>query len=347
MPPHPFVGKAVCLLLLLPLLLGALPADGYAEGKLFREKRRMAPILSTDNNNNNESEGFWRRTLSRGKDSVNKLTGEDAYQFGDVSRWIDAKVKDQVNKVTQKDDYEFGDLSRWIDAKVKDRVNEMTGKSSYDFGDLSKAIATRVISRRYVLEDIVILLKALVSLNVSMSSVASFLPVKLLVDLLNYSLAADVGNRVVAALAIEVDKRVKEALTGDANYQLGDYTKRAVLRFIGKDDYEFGDISRKIVANMEFDEGMGASDEGASNGDQDATSRLEPPPLLFAAGDDGKEVPLSESGGKTGEVTMAASIDPFILRELEQWDAAFEKRQMAEATRAAGSSSSGGGGDDD
>ena len=321
MPPHPFVGKAVCLLLLLLLLLGALPADGYAEGKLFREKRRMAPILSTDNNNNNESEGFWRRTLSRGKDSVNKLTGEDAYQFGDVSRWIDAKVKDQVNKVTQKDDYEFGDLS--------------------------KAIATRVISRRYVLEDIVILLKALVSLNVSMSSVASFLPVKLLVDLLNYSLAADVGNRVVAALAIEVDKRVKEALTGDANYQLGDYTKRAVLRFIGKDDYEFGDISRKIVANMEFDEGMGASDEGASNGDQDATSRLEPPPLLFAAGDDGKEVPLSESGGKTGEVTMAASIDPFILRELEQWDAAFEKRQMAEATRAAGSSSSGGGGDDD
>ena len=188
---------------------------------------------------------FWLRTtattaegaLAEGTDSgegdLNNLTQKDEYEFGDLSRWVDARLKDRVNKLTQKDEYEFGDLSRWVDARVKDRVNEMTGKSSYDFGDLSKAVATRVISRRYVIEDIVILLKALVSLNVSMSSVASFLPVKLLVDLLNYSLAADVGNRLTAALAIEVDKRVK-VLTGDASYQLGDYTKRAVLRFIGR-----------------------------------------------------------------------------------------------------------------
>ncbi len=315
-------------------------------------------FLAANDSNDGGGETFWRKALTLGKETVNNLTQKDEYEFGDLSRWVDARLKDRVNKLTQKDEYEFGDLSRWVDARVKDRVNEMTGKSSYDFGDLSKAVATRVISRRYVIEDIVILLKALVSLNVSMSSVASFLPVKLLVDLLNYSLAADVGNRLTAALAIEVDKRVKEALTGDANYQLGDYTKRAVLRFIGKEEYSFGDISRKIVANMQFDEEDG-SDHGVSDVDIDdhgtasiGLSMLEPRPLLFAAdeGGGGTDTAAAEEGDATN---LAASIDPFILMELEQWDAVFEKRQMAEATRAAGSSSSSssssssGGGDDD
>ena len=55
---------------------------------------------------------------------------------------------------------------------------------------------------------------------------AGFLPVKLLVQLLDYSLLNDVAGRVTSALALELDKR------------LGDATKRtisnAVKAYTGK-----------------------------------------------------------------------------------------------------------------
>jgi hypothetical protein len=44
---------------------------------------------------------------------------------------------------------------------------------------------------------------------------------------------------------------MKEAVTGDAKYQLGDVTKKkaleAMAEFTGKESYEFGDLSRKIA----------------------------------------------------------------------------------------------------
>jgi hypothetical protein len=62
--------------------------------------------------------------------------------------------------------------------------------------------------------------------------------VKLLVQLLDYSLLNDVAGRVTSALALELDKRLKKSLLGDENYKLGDATKRtisnAVKSFTGK-----------------------------------------------------------------------------------------------------------------
>ncbi len=51
---------------------------------------------------------------------------------------------------------------------------------------------------------------------------------KLLVQLLDYSLLNDVAGRVTSALALELDKRLKKSLLGDENYQLGDATKRTI-----------------------------------------------------------------------------------------------------------------------
>jgi hypothetical protein len=55
------------------------------------------------------------------------------------------------------------------------------------------------------------------------------LPVKLLVELLNFSLVNDVAGKVTSALAMELDKRLKKSLLGDENYKLGDATKRTIV----------------------------------------------------------------------------------------------------------------------
>ena len=153
--------------------------------------------------------------------------------------------------------------SRWVDAKIKGEVNKFTSKENYQFGDMTKEILRRVATGQYTLDDLFMLLKALAIFQASISPIgqfelwymywiipstlltishihisAGFLPVKLLVQLLDYSLLNDVAGRVTSALALELDKRLKKSLLGDENYKLGDATKRtisnAVKSFTGK-----------------------------------------------------------------------------------------------------------------
>jgi len=115
------------------------------------------------------------------------------------------------------------------------------------------------------------LLKALLSFNVGLSAVGGLLPIKFLVEVLNYSLLVDVGERLAGLVAVEIDKRVKEALTGDEDYRLGDLTKRAVKTFTGKDDYEFGDVSREVMRRRD-DPGAGT---GTAFGDSDGSTAID------------------------------------------------------------------------
>jgi len=185
--------------------------------------------------------------------SVEKITGKP-YEFGDLSKTIDSSIKEKINDITGNDDYEFGDLSQWVDSKIKGEVNKFTNKDSYKFGDLTKEVTRRVASGEYTLEDLFMLLKALAIFEASISPVAGFLPVKLLVELLNFSLLNDVAGRVTSALAMELDKRLKKSLLGDENYKLGDATKRtisdAVKNYTGKDSYEFGDVTKQVVSSF-------------------------------------------------------------------------------------------------
>jgi hypothetical protein len=77
-----------------------------------------------------------------------------------------------------------------------------------------------VSSGKYTFDDLVLLFKVLLSFGVGLSPVAGFLPVRLLVELLNYSIAGDAGNKLIGALAQEIDRRVKSALVGDADYKV-------------------------------------------------------------------------------------------------------------------------------
>lgn len=172
------------------------------------------------------------------------------YQFGDISKAIGKRLVSRVNDLTGKEEYEFGDFSKWIDSKVKDKVNDMTGKEMYEFGDLTKELLRRVRTHEYDLEEIIMILKAISALGVGMSSVGGLLPAKVLIDLLEFSLLNDIGNKFVSFLTSELDRRMKKALTGNADYQLGDITKAGFLKFIEKDTYEFGDISKTIQQKM-------------------------------------------------------------------------------------------------
>jgi len=184
--------------------------------------------------------------------NVEKITGKP-YKFGDLSRAIDTSVKDRVKELTGNidGDYEFGDLSKWVDSKIQGEVNKFTNNDNYEFGDITKEIMKRVASGKYTMDDLFMLLKAMALVGASLSPVAGFLPVKMLVELLNLSLANDAMGKVTSVLALELDKRLKKSLLGDENYILGDATKsmiaNAVNGYTGKESYEFGDVTRKVM----------------------------------------------------------------------------------------------------
>ncbi|CAE7401246.1 unnamed protein product, partial [Symbiodinium sp. KB8] len=192
------------------------------------------------------------------QEAVGNFTGKESYEFGDITRSLDAKAKAEVCKVTGKDVYELGDLSKYLDTQAKKQVAKLTGKDSYEFGDISREIARRVQESDVVdEEDLRLLLTTVVALGVGLTPVAHLLPVQLLLNLYTTSVEVELGNRAASkltgALAQELDRRAKGVLLGKGNedYVLGDLTKaqiqRSVASLTGKDKYEFGDISRALL----------------------------------------------------------------------------------------------------
>ena len=225
------------------------------DSKLFIFKWRCRLLIlqaSSDSNNSNNSgkkKGYRFGDLTKSLigGSVEKITGKP-YEFGDLTRHVDKSVKDKVANLTGKEEYEFGDLSLFVDKQIKGEVNKFTGKDAYKVGDLSKELVRRVASGDFTLDDLWMILKGLTIFGASISSVSGFLPVKLLIDLLNFSLANDVAGRVSSALAVELDKRLKGALLGNENYKLGDATKstieNAVKAYTGKGEFILPFLSR-------------------------------------------------------------------------------------------------------
>ncbi|GFH43738.1 hypothetical protein CTEN210_00211 [Chaetoceros tenuissimus] len=185
------------------------------------------------------------------KNIVSKVTNKPVseYKFGDISKSIDKAAKNKVAEL--RFPYEFGDLSRYIDEKVKEQVNDFTNKNEYTPGDVTKEIMNRVKSRDYTVEDMIILFKILLALGANLSPVANFLPAKLLIEALDYSIAGDLGGKLINTITEELDRRMKKAFTGDENYQIGDLTKKSLLKYIGKDEYEFGDISTFVYESIQ------------------------------------------------------------------------------------------------
>lgn len=249
-----------------------------------------------------------RGLASRFTKRVEQVTGKE-YKFGDLSRHLDAKAKEKVCEVTGKDEYSFGDLSRTADANVKAKVCEMTGKSSYTAGDLSKEILRRVTSGEMKWEEVLMLMKMMLSIGASFSPVAGMLPAKVLIELLNYSIVAQAGEMVTSAISTELDRRMKKAFTGDPDYQLGDKSKRLLLNFIGSDTYEFGSLTRTIIEKMNARD-IGNTDE-STEAFKSGTGKSDG--VLFA-----------DSSNENLELNNEQ-----VLMELEAWDKAFQVESTA------------------
>jgi len=217
----------------------------------------------------NKPQGEPQRGYRFGDLFINKLTGKDQYEFGDLSKWMDSKMKEKACELTGKDTYEFGDVARFVDSRVKEEVCKLTGKKKYEFGDVTREIARRVKEGDISTEDLSLLLRALLAFGSGLTPVAHILPVKMLLDVLTLNLELEMGNRASELLresiANELDRRAKKAILGREEYKLGDITReqlqKSITSITGKTEYEFGDLSRAVakLAKTNMDKATGRS----------------------------------------------------------------------------------------
>ena len=206
------------------------------------------------------NEYFRAVRLSMAKEDADSKRG---YRFGDLTRGLLKKVQEDSGSSS----YKFGDISRWLDKKAKEQVSKFTKKENYEFGDMSKEVIRRLKEGEYTRDDLWLFLRIVATIGINLQPVATFLPMKVLMQLLNLtmeaSIAQTVSEKVVTAITGEIDARMKEMLTGDRNYQLGDITKRSLSKWTGKEDYEVGDITKTIL-----DKRAAAKSEGSSEKDE-------------------------------------------------------------------------------
>ena len=136
-----------------------------------------------------------------------------------------------MNNITGNDEYRFGDLSKWVDSQVKLKLTNFTGKGEYQIWDVSQEIIRRV-QTEYELADIIFLCKVLITFGVGLTPVKSFLPAKLLMEMVQFSVMEETGGRLLNALSTTLDQRFKETITGDPNYKFGDKTRQAIQSLV-------------------------------------------------------------------------------------------------------------------
>lgn len=215
--------------------------------------------------------------------NVNQLTGKSAYEFGDLSRYVEQQAKDglaTLNKKTQE-----GILG--LDQAVKAKVCLFTGKGSYQVGDISREVIRRFLEGEYTMEDIWLFLKIVAIIGLNIKPIAAMLPVRVLTDLLEVSTAQALGDKVAGVLTNEIELRLQQwmilgekeklvsVVSSNVNMKgltemgqsavAGQLAKKALSDFTGKEDSHFGDVIRKIWGGMDneasADSGESAEDE--------------------------------------------------------------------------------------
>lgn len=231
----------------------------------------------------------------------------------------------------------LGDLSRWLDQQGRGKVSQwlegFTNKADYEFGDLTREVIRRLQTGEYTADDVWLFLKIIALVGVNLQPVVAILPVKVVVQLLEGSVAQQLSEKVVNTLTTEVDGRMKEFVTGDRDYNVGDFTKQAltgskeykfgdltknaVKNVTGKDSYQFGDISRKFLDRR--------NKRGNNNGDSSSSKYMD----IDAATEQALEAWDKEYLAAKRNDEAVANL------ELDLWD----EKLLAEACKAGNSES--------
>jgi hypothetical protein len=230
---------------------------GYQFGDLTKG------LLKQNNETKGDGGGYQFGDITKGLlKQNNEEKGDsdgDGYHFGDITKGLLKQGVEGVKQVTGQENYEFGDFSKWLDLLAKEKVGNYTGKEAYEFGDLTKEVVRRVWAGEYDWQDVWLVVRIMIAAGANLTPLAGALPVKMLIQLIEVGLAQEVGSKSVGMLASTLDEKFKLALTGDAKYQLGDKTKgeieKALAGLTGKESYEFGDVSRKIMAMSDETQG--------------------------------------------------------------------------------------------
>jgi hypothetical protein len=232
--------------------------------------------------------GFWytsskNETASQMQSNVNSMKQEQQQQQQHKKPLIDlrpfqnlyTKFGDRVNSVTgKKDPYEFGDLTRWLEAEVRSEVKEVEsevkgfykvareirgakrrrtfmededGKNDQVSDLMNVAFGVFAVFRSITLVSII---RLVLKLGIE-RPVLRRLPTIILMELVHLILDGDYRPLILRVVAMELDKRFKIAIIGDEDYQFGDLTRRTVSKFTGKNQYEFGDITKHILERAE------------------------------------------------------------------------------------------------
>ena len=85
----------------------------------------------------------------------------------------------------------------------------------------------------------------MVTIGIEFNPIASALPVKVLVELLNLSIAQSMGERVQHILASELERRMGVMMQNAGSSSL-EFTKQAFLKFTGKDQFQLGDLTKAV-----------------------------------------------------------------------------------------------------
>jgi hypothetical protein len=94
---------------------------------------------------------------------------------------------------------------------------------------------------------LVLLIKLVVQYELE-ALVLQHLPRPVLINIIAICLERDTRPKVVRVVRTELDQRRRLAVIGqEHNYQFSDWIQRATRNSTGKDDYQFGDISRAVL----------------------------------------------------------------------------------------------------
>jgi hypothetical protein len=254
------------------------------------DKGGPSTVLNDDGDDDSSSSGFnpfgdiTRSVLGKFQSGINSLTGKSSYEFGDLSNWLDSQAKEGAVK---------------LDQSVKQQVQKYTQRPDYQFGDITKEVIRRFQDGEYSAEDLWLFLRIMLVLGkVVLPPVAASLPVKVLMELVELSMAQSVSQEVTGILTNEVDQRMKQFFVGDKAYQLGvglgDMTKKMLVekghvvgevakhaggKISEKDVFEFGDLTSKLwerftARSEDQKKGNDETSNSASNPTGDTSSVL-------------------------------------------------------------------------
>jgi hypothetical protein len=287
-------------------------------------------------------ENLEERRGGRDKKASEQQPKASGYKFGDVTRGVLGVFQSKVNSLTGNDTYKFGDFTKWLDAQAKvsalkldaaakrvvmERVTAYTKRPDYKIGDITKEVIRRFEVGEYKKEDLWLFVRICLLIGGSAGAgVATALPVKVLLELLEVSMASSVSEDLTSMLMNEINNRMKEFITGDKNYRFGDLTKKILLgqrnrevdltqevvgKVTGKEVVEFSALSKDLILLM----------AGRKNRDDSEKKEDSIPSIAL-------ESNLSEHALVSG-----SSLEDAALKEFEEW----EKKYLASMTHTNGS----------